>query len=207
MTRAKMRFVSFDSSGGVLRMLVLGECGMCRALHIRNICNMTYTKDCLFPIISLLFPLVKRIDIVRSDDNDLSELVEREGGAVTTPYSVDSVHSFDELNRFCLDQHPEIDGHIKFISPLTAKGSMNMGSRISRRKFTDNNNLCWSVMDSSSIVGRDGRLVGGVDDIFSDSNNLPIGVDLVQDGSRLCVMMCLTGIHNFRAELYKKVVF
>ena len=62
-------------------------------------------------------------------------------------------------------------------------------------------------MDSSSIVGRDRRLVGGVNDILSDTDNLPVGVDLVQDGSRLCVMMCLIGINSFRAELYKKVIF
>ena len=62
-------------------------------------------------------------------------------------------------------------------------------------------------MDSSSVVGRDGRLVAGVDDILSDADNLPLGVELVQDGSRLCVMMCLTGIFNFRAEIYKIIVF
>ena len=81
---------------------------MCRALHICNIYNMTYAKDCLFPIITLLFSIVKRIDMVWYDDEDLSELAEREGGEVTTPYSADSRLSFDELNHFCLDHHPEI---------------------------------------------------------------------------------------------------
>ena len=202
-----MRFVSFDHSSGVLRMLVLGECGMCRALHIRNICNMTYAQDCLVPIITLLFSMVKRIDIVRSDDADLSELVEREGGEVTTPYSADLPLSFEDINRFFLDQHPEIDGHVKALSPLLPNQRSNVGERITRRTFTNSNNLCWSVMDSSSVVGRDGRLVAGVDDILSNADNLPLGVELVQDGSRLCVMMCLTGIFNFRAEIYKKIVF
>ena len=127
MTRKKMRFVSFDRSSGVLRMLVLSECGMCRALYIRNICNMTYAQDCLVPIITLLFSMVKRIDIVRSDDADLSELVEREGGEVTTPYSADSPLSFEDINRFCLDQHPEIDGYVKALSPLLPNQRSNMG--------------------------------------------------------------------------------
>ena len=154
-----------------------------------------------------MFPIVEKIACVRSDDNDLSELVEREGGVVTTPYLEDSLHSFEELNRFCLDLHPEIDGYMKSIYPINDYSNRIIGFNISRRVFTDCNNLCWTVLDSSSMVGRNGKFFSGVDAILLQRNNLPVGVDFVQDSSRLSVMMCSTGIHHFRADLYKKVVF
>ena len=165
---------------------------------------MTYTADCLFPILTLVFPVIKRIDIVRSDDEDLEVLVREMGGRITTPFSEDDVFSFGDLNRFCLDNHPEIDGNIKCLSPLHSNQRHDMGDT-TRRIFTDRNNLCWSVMADSSVVGRDRRLLSGVDEILSQPNNLPEGVELVQDGARLMVMMCLSGTHNFRRGLYKCV--
>ena len=200
-----MRFVSFTPRGGVLRILVLGECGLCQSLHIRNICNMKYCQDLLLPIITIFFPIVQRMDIVCSDDNDLTELVEHEGGRVTTPYSEDSRHLFAYLNHFCLDLHPEIYRSIKALSPLLPN-QRNDTSHTTRRRFADSNNLYWSVMDSSSVMGRSGRLVNGVDNILSDTENLPKAIELVQDGVRLSVMMFLTDIHYFWAEIYKCAV-
>ena len=147
-------FVSYSPDGGILRLIILGDCGMCSARHIRNICNMTYTADCLFPILTLVFPVIKRIDIVRSDDEDFEVLVGEMGGRITTPFSEDDVFSFGDLNRFCLDNHPEIDGNIKCLSPLYNNQRHDMGDT-TRRIFTDRNNLCWSVMADSSVVDRD----------------------------------------------------
>ena len=165
-----------------------------------------YCQVCIFPIITLLFSIVQRIDIVCSDDNNLTELVEREDGRVTTPYSEDSHHSFANLNHFCLDLHPEIDGSVKALSPLLSNQRHDT-SHTTWRNFADSNNLCWSMMDSSSVVGRNGILVNGLGNIISDTDNLPEVIELVQDGTRLSAMMCLTGIHYFWAEIYKCTVF
>ena len=86
MMRDHIRFVSYSPDGGILRLIILGDCGMYSARHIRNICNMTYTADCFFPILTLVFPVIKRIDIVRSDDEDLEDLVGEMGGRITTPF-------------------------------------------------------------------------------------------------------------------------
>ena len=78
--RERIRFVSYTPVGGSLRILILGNCGMCSARHIRNICNSTYTADILFPILTRVFPVITRIDVVRTDDADFGQLVEGLGG-------------------------------------------------------------------------------------------------------------------------------
>jgi len=47
----------------------------------------------------------------------------------------------------------------------------------------------------------------GPDGILSNVDILPVGVELVQDPSQMCVMMMLSGNEFFRTEKYKVVSF
>ena len=111
-----------------------------------------------------------------------------------------------DLNHFCLDLHPEIDGEMKCLCARGANSSRDMGDE-TRRMYTARNHCCWPVMADSCVIGRDRRLMSGVDDILSQTNNLPVGVQVVRDETQQMVMMALTGIEYFHAEKYKCVTF
>ena len=179
---------------------------MCSASHIRNICNMTYTADCLYPILTRVFPVIQIIECVRTDDADFEELVEGMGGQVTQPFGIDDMSNFVDLTHFCLDLHPEIDGEMKCLCARGDNSSRDMGEE-TRRMYTARNHCCWPVMADSCVIGRDRRLMSGVDDILSQTNNLPVGVQVVRDETQQMVMMALTGIEYFHAEKYKCVTF
>ena len=155
MVRSHMRFVSYEHDGGILRMIILGECGMCSTSHIRNICNSTYSHDCLFPVLSLVFPVITRIDVVRSDDDDLEELVRGMGGRITTPFGLDVSSTFADLNHLCLDLHPEIDGEIKCRRARGDEACPDRGAE-TRRSYTTRCHCCWALMADSRVVGQDG---------------------------------------------------
>ena len=63
------------------------------------------------------------------------------------------------------------------------------------------------MMADSRVVGRDGRLMCGVNAVLSNTENLPVGVEIVRDESQQMVMMCLTEIQHFRRGIYKCVTF
>lgn len=146
------------------------------------------------------------IDIVKSDDVDLQVIVEGIGDRIITPFSEDQHLSFVELNRFYPNLHPKTDGYMQALLPLDNNPQHDMGNTI-WRIFTNRNNVCWSVMDSLLVVGENWKLFSGVDEIHLDAGNSSDGVELVQDGARLCVMMCLAGIHKFSKGLYKCVEY
>ena len=143
--------------------------------------------------------------MVRSDDIDFLALVETHGGRITTPFSSTKIWPFPHLNKFCLDLHPEIDGYMKSLSAVRRGVASNEAN--SRDGFTDMYHICWSVMESTSVVSTGGDVLKGPDGILSNRDILPVGVELVQDPTQMCVMMMLSGNQYFRAEIYKVVTF
>jgi len=78
-----------------------------------NICNQKYSNKCILPIMSLVFPIVNDVRVIRSTNADLEAIVEANNGHITAPFSADEIMPFVHLNKFCLDLHPDIDGFIK----------------------------------------------------------------------------------------------
>ena len=135
MVQTHMQFVSYTHVGGILRIIILGECGMCSTSHIRNICNKTYTHDCLFPILNRVFQVIQTIEVVRTDDMDFEELVREMGRRNKQPFGLDETSNFADLNHFRLDLHPEIDGEIKCLCPQGDSACRDRGGEM-RRQYT-----------------------------------------------------------------------
>jgi len=76
-----------------------------------------------------------------------------------------------------------------------------------REYFTNCYHLCWTVMESTCVLSRGGEVLQGPDNILSTPNLLPEGIELVQDAMAMTVMIGLTGIEYFGAEIYKCLEF
>ena len=202
----KIAFVSFSADSGVVRVLIAGSCALCGSRHMRNICNSKYCNECISPILRRLFPIIQSVVVVRSDDANLGEIVETNGGRVSTPFPGNRVTEFVNLNRFCLDQHPEIDGFVKTLSVIDWDVRPHNNAN-SRDGFTDMYMLCWSVMDSTAIISTNGLVLKGRDQILAHRNNLPIGVEIVEDPTQRMVMLGVTGRGNFAQDRYKCLSF
>ena len=114
--RPHTSFATFSSLNGILRVLLAGPCPLCAARHMRNICNQKYVDECIGPIMRLVFPVIQTVLAVLSDDSDLEALVRQKNGRVTTPFGIHDKMTFHQLNKFCLDLHPEIDGYVKSLA-------------------------------------------------------------------------------------------
>ena len=66
----------------------------------------------------LVFPVIRTVLVVRSDDSDLEALVRQKNGRVTTPFAINDKMTFHQLNKFYLDLHSEIDGYVKSLSQV-----------------------------------------------------------------------------------------
>ena len=173
---------------------------------MRNICNQKYVNECIGPIMRLVFPVIQKVLVVRSDDSDLKTLVRMKNGRVITPFAITDKSTFHQLNKFCLDMHPEIDGYVKSLSQVHRDG-LPMDGDVSRADFTNRFHLCWSIMQSTSVVSTEGTVLEGPDEILPNREFLPAGVELVQDPGPMTVMMGLTGAQYFGAEIYKCIEF
>ena len=153
-----------------------------------------------------MFPIIQSVVIVRSDDLDLAAIVRARGGRVSTPFSSLTTQSFAELNVFCLDQHPEVDGYIKTISLIDRDADFDHGDN-SRETFMDMYSLCWCVMESTSVVSTTGEVLTGPDQILGNGNTLPQGFTLGQEPDRMSMMLVTTGRNNFSRDRYKVLWF
>ena len=130
---------------------------------------------------------------MRTDDTDFEDLVEVMGGQVTQPFGEDDMSNLADLNHFCLDLHSEIDGEMKCLCECGDNSSRDMGDK-TWRMYTAQSHCCWPVVADSCVAGRGWRLMSGVNDILSQTSNLPMEVKIVRDNSQQMVMMVLTGI-------------
>jgi len=212
--RTWMSYVSFQPTDGVLRVLLGGDCPVCGASHMRNICNQKYINEVISHIMRRVFPIIQYVKVVRSTDADLEAIVWAENGRILTPYCSDVWISFLSLNKFCLDLHPDIDGYIKTLTTVEGNGTVNRGEA-SRNDFTDRNYLCWTIMDSTCCILRDGEVLQGPSEIMANEDDLPHGVSIFaqeaaygQEGGEMRQMMLgSTGRINFSTTKYKVLDF
>ena len=122
---------------------------------MRNVCNQKYSNECILPIMSLVFPIVNDVRVVRLTDADLEAIVEANNSHVTTPFAADEIMPFVHLNKFCLDLHPDIDGFIKSLAAVRQEICVQPDSS-TREYFTNCYHLCWTVMESTCVLSRGG---------------------------------------------------
>ena len=113
---------------------------------------------------------------------------------------------FVNLNRFCLDQHPEIYGFVKTLLVVDRDVTPHNNAN-TRERFTDMYMLCWSVMDSTAVISTNGVVLKGRDQIVGNRDNFPEGVEIVEDPSQRLVMLGVTGRANFAQDRYKCLSF
>jgi len=154
----------------------------------------------------LVFPVVQKVLVVRSNDSDLEALVRGKNDRVSTPFAITDRMIFHQLKKFCLDLHPEIDGYVKSISQVQ-RDNLPMDGDVSRADFTNRFHLCWSIMQSTSVISTDRVVLEGPDEILPNKGLLPAEVELVQDPSPMTAMMGLTGEQYFGADMYKCIEF
>ena len=93
-------------------------------------------------------------------------------------------------------------------------GTVNHGES-SRNQFTDSNVLCWTIMDSTCCISRDGEVLQGPNEIMGNEDDLPEGVSLFQQetaygqegGEGRQHMLGSTGRGNFSTDKYKVLGF
>ena len=154
--------VNFFLVPKILRLLQFCEqCPSCPSLrtspplraarHMRKIYNQKYANEFIDPIMHLVLPVVRKVLVVRSDNSDLEALVWGKNGRVSTPFTITDRMSFHQLNKFCLDLHPEINGYVKSLLQVQRE-YLPVDGDVNGANFTNRFHLCWSVMQLTSVI-------------------------------------------------------
>lgn len=87
--RGLTKYVRFKPETEVLRILLAGPCPVCHSLHMRKICNQKYANKFIVPIMTLVFPIITDVRVVRCTDADLEAIVWANDSRILTPFSAD----------------------------------------------------------------------------------------------------------------------
>ena len=205
---AIIKFVDFNE--GVLRVLIAGSCPHCNSRHVRNICNLNYTKECLFPILSSKFTQVKLVQPILSYDMMFDSIVVQKGGNVSYPFFDDQCLPFSDQTVLMMDQHPNIDGFIKFFSHLkggTDYKELERDDLISRIDLCSRFVVSWTIEQDTAVLGADGQIIRGIDNIRSQEHHLSSHVFLRIDDIRQTKVLSASGFVSFKSDVYKVVTF
>ena len=161
----KLKVVSL-SEDLTLRVLVYGQCPCCRALHMRNICNVRFINHCIVPLLKEKVSTLRDVKCVLTHDDDLDGIVQSLGGRVKIIKSKDEVMTFYEHECFLLRQHPDIDGYSKFMT-LRDESIPDVKTKNELIRFGDviERYYCsWSISDGHGVLlTKDGKVIAGKD--------------------------------------------
>jgi len=76
-----------------------------------------------------------------------------------------------------------------------------------RYAFVNRFHMCWGIMDTTMIIGRNGLVLLDVNEILNNRDNLPDGFDIVEDPIQLCRFLSCKGAASLPNELYKRMQF
>ena len=95
----KVKMVSLTQDGN-LKILVHGKCPCCEVKHVRNICNVRFTNNCVKPVVLGKFKQVKNVSCLLTYDGDFEEQVRKLGGNVKLAPETEKRMKFFEFECF-----------------------------------------------------------------------------------------------------------
>ena len=206
-----IKFVSIDENN-VLRVVLAGSCPNCECNHLRNTCNYMYVRDVMSPIIKMKYTRVKDVKPLYSFDNDIDMVISRLGGKITNPCA-DKKELFYYVQRFMFDDHPNVNGSVKFMDTKIDNDSVyDMNQHVNRQDVCAKYTMYWLVERTTSFIDvSNGQLIQGVTNILKNESKLPPYLKLVRVTNVRSkeIQYCLkTGNSEFFNEReYKMITF
>ena len=167
-----VRFVSYTDR--ILRLLVGGRCPSCNVLHLRDTCNIRFCKEVVLPILKKRFPSIAAVVPVLIHSSDFDQIVNDNGLNVITPCDKSQRQSFYDQQKLMLDQHPLVDGLIKFFA-LKSKFDepFTFTDCPSRTQMVRKYKSCWKVDNQTRVSNDHGDVFVGAIEIITNSDKLP----------------------------------
>ena len=99
---------------------------------------------------------------------------------------------------------------MKTLSPMDSNDYPSYGPSeddTTRYAFANRFHMCWEIMDTTMIIGRNVLILLGVNEILNNRDNLPDGFNIFEDPTKLCRFLSCKGTASLPNELYKRMQF
>ena len=193
-----------------LKLLIGGVDLQTHSNASRDVLIDGYVRVVVGPLIKERFPLVNNVTFMYTWDDGYELAVTNAGGLMTNADVWNVKTSFVDCMKIFGDSHPCIQGCVKSPSSknLHVKAPTNFeNTSFTTKTFFRRFDLHWYITDETHIIGIDGTVLWGLDQITSNSNLLPAGVVLqLIDGPYPYVLRC-GNADFFRDEIFKYCTF
>ena len=159
----KVKLVSVQNKGRLIRVLVYGKCPCCNVEHVRNFCNVRFVDNVVKDYVRRKFKMVKVVKCMLTHDADFRTKVEELNGRLEYATETEGRWSFWDMECFFLRKHPDIDSYAKFMTLRRSSDGVPF-SRSDMVTFDEVNEkyyCSWAVALSSCVMSEDGSVLEG----------------------------------------------
>ena len=201
-----LKFVSFKNN--ILRLLMINEyCGVEDFGHVLNVHYQRYLNEEILLILNNIFTFVKEVLVIATFDDDCDYLVQQQGFTVNYPYATEASSekfSFHDLNKFFLDQHPNIESYYKFLT-LKDKNKLHSVTEVmTKMEFLNNYSLGWFIEDATTICFPNSLRLKGTNHILANIDNLPKQLKVSKSSGFYVIIV--NDISFFDDHIYKRII-
>ena len=206
-------FFGYNADTSTVRILLTGkspadEDTLGGNVH-RNVINTQYCAAIVCPIIKEKFPRVRDVECLLSGDPEFGDAVRAKGGRIEHPNIWNNAIKWHESMRYYGGIHPDVQGCINTVINKSG-GSVDNTSINGLHNTPDFFNrfeMVWFVTDDSRVMGRDGKLLQGKEQIMAGVENIPDALELREIAGPARYAVVTDTAEFFSDEVYKIVVF
>ena len=169
-----MRMVNFTD--GVVRVVIGGEDPQSYSTISRDVFIDGFVRVYVRPLVKAKFPDVDRVEYVKTTDEQFEGIVMGLGGKVTTADYWETNHSYHDCMKLFGDNSRLVQGYMKATFPKDSslpRGSSNLHDTYNTQSFFQKWNIGWYVTDETHVLGTNGVVFWGLDQIKANKEHLP----------------------------------
>ena len=213
-TYEHISFYSWDSSSSsTLTILLTGRAPDTTINNIRvhrNVTTQQYCRDVIAPLIMDHCKKVLFVKALSSTDLRFDSAVEAKGGRIMHPNMWDTPISFLEAMKSYGDLHPDIVGSMTAVSKKErGENDINISqnSSLTTPRFFEAYNFIWMLTGETMVIGKNGNLMCGNDEIVDGGSNLPDGLKIGRVDGPIPFGIITDDANFFTDQRYKLVLF
>lgn len=213
-TYEHISFYSWDSSlTSTLTILLTGRAPDTTINNIRvhrNVTTQQYCRDVIAPLIMDHCKKVLFVKALSSTDLRFDSAVEAKGGRIMHPNMWDTPISFLEAMQSYGDLHPDIVGSMTAVSKKErGENDINISqnSSLTTPRFFEAYNFIWMLTGETMVIGKNGNLMCGDDEIVGGGSNLPDGLKIGRVDGPIPFGIITDDANFFTDQRYKLVLF
>ena len=180
-----IKFVDWNHSTRVCRILLAGEEPNGRTTICRNVIALQYNDNVVAPLIMKKLPFITSVKCLLTTDTDFDILCENLGARIDHSDNWDTPTPWLEAMSHYGDRNPNIESAFKN-TILTAANSNQLNLKDSPPLTTPQFFYLYSIVfhidTHTRVMTKDSKLLQGIDEIMSNQEQLPDCLEIVSIG-------------------------